>query len=131
MKNLIKKILRESDEWDWVRNILNDATITKDNAKEGLRVMVNPNSEFAYQAAPNNHGTISDIYDYEFPIDVDDDGVDIYWVYVDWDNGGRNSYRVGDVEYDLLLSTKEKPIKESDELEWIRTTEPTRITKVI
>jgi hypothetical protein len=131
MKNLIKKILRESDEWDWVRNILNDATITKDNAKEGLRVMVNPNSRFAYQAAPNNHGTISYIYDYEFPIDNDDDddGVDnTYWVYVEWDNGVSNSYRVGDVEYDLLLPTEEKPIKESDELDWIRTTEPTRIT---
>jgi len=123
MKNLIKKILRESNELDWVRDIVIDERITKYNVEVGMRVRMNPDSEFVHQTKPNGHGTVSHISDDDFPREYDEK----YWVYVDWDDGTHNSYRVGDVEFDLLFPNEKPPIKESDELDWIRSVEPTII----
>jgi hypothetical protein len=105
MKEIIKKILREYNELDWIDDIPSEPVIvTAHNVYLGAKVRLKPDSH--YRGADPLH----QLGDAVGEIVLDDEGelfygVNGYWVTVGWERPdgsvGYNTYEIGPRQYDL------------------------------
>jgi hypothetical protein len=108
MKEIIKKILREYDELDWIDNIPSEPVIvTAHNVYLGAKVRLRPDSH--YRGADPLH----QLGDAVGEIVLDDDGEVFFhepfdnnsWVSVEWGRPdgsvGHQTYEIGPRNYDL------------------------------
>jgi hypothetical protein len=110
MKEIIKKILREYDELDWIDDITAEPVIvSKDNVYLGAKVRLNPES--IYYRIDNSSNQLG--YGVgEIILDEDGNLIDVYgrynWVRVSWKtpNGDNKhqDYRVGPKDFDLMFA---------------------------
>lgn len=105
MKSLIKKILKESlGDWGFTDYNENWVQVNSENIYVGMRVIINPESIYQYQA-PYIWGKVT--------CEPSWSGGNL-WVNVHFDNGRKNNaYRVGPEQFDLLTE-RDQLIKESE-----------------
>lgn len=134
MSKFKKSKIKESDEFEWAKEIVNQTTDVVDyrTVKQGDMVVPGKDWMFSNQNQGSIYGIV-DLEEYEGEPQFIDDSTDEefwqYWVHVNWVNKNgkvifRNNYRVGPNYYDLKYYVPKPPkrkkgLRESDDLEWV------------
>jgi hypothetical protein len=104
MKEIIKKILREYNELDWIDDEINaDVEVTVDNIYYNAKVKLKILSEYygGNDQLNNNIGVIKNYSKDSLHSNLKVNG---YWAHVVWP-GGAEFYRIGPDEFDLVFAT--------------------------
>jgi hypothetical protein len=110
MRGIIKKILREYDELNWIDDVAGSETIvTTDNVYLGAKVRLNPESNYNEDEWFDQLGYAVGETVLYFDTALIYGNHDGFWVKVTWKtpNGNltNNYYRIGPNDFDLVFAT--------------------------